>query len=223
MILCIETSATLSSVALSNGSQRLAATENFQAEHILTLIDDLLQEAGVTAKDIDVLAVSVGPGRFTGLRIGVAVAQGLAFAWHKKVIAIDSLAILAQGVYKRHGEEKVIVAMDARKEEVYRHSFIWDGEIMVSQRDLSIISAKKAWSHSTEWAAAGDGFIQYPLLAKGLKTCYISPSDRLPYAEDMISLARRAYKDKKELKPEQILPNYLREEIVTSNNTESGV
>ncbi len=223
MILCIETSATLSSVALSDGSQRLAATENFQAEHILTLIDDLLQEAGVTAKGIDVLAVSVGPGRFTGLRIGVAVAQGLAFAWQKKVIAIDSLAILAQGVYKRYGEEKVIVAMDARKEEVYRHSFIWDGEIMVSQQDLSLISAKTAGSHSTEWAGVGDGFIQYPLLAKGLKTCYISPSDRLPYAEDMISLAHRAYKDKKELKPEQILPNYLREEIVTSNNTESGV
>ncbi|MBY0377191.1 MAG: hypothetical protein K2Q33_01340, partial [Gammaproteobacteria bacterium] len=119
--------------------------------------------------------------------------------------------------------QKVVVMMDARREEVYRHSFIWDGEIMVSQQDLSLMSAKEIEPSLLEWAGAGDGFIQYPLLAKGLKTCYISPSDRLPYAEDMISLATRAYKDKKELNPEQILPNYLREEIVTSNNTESGV
>lgn len=216
VILCIETSATVSSVALSNGSQRVASGENFQAEHILSLIESLLQEAGVAGADLDALAVSVGPGRFTGLRIGVAVAQGLAFAWHKKVIAIDSLAVLAQGVHRRYGEQKVIVTMDARRDEVYRQSFIWEGDIMFSQQDLSIISAKEGLPGFLQWAGAGSGFAQYPLLAKGVNKCYISAPDRLPYAEDMISLATKAYKDKKEINPEQILPNYLREEVVTS-------
>ncbi len=215
MILCLETSGRFSSVALSNGSHYSAETENFQAEHILSLIDTLLKEAGITGEALDALAVSVGPGRFTGLRVGIAVAQGLAFAWHKKVLAIDSLAILAQGVYRRYGAEKVRVAMDARREEVYRESFLWDGKIMVSQQDLSIMSIKEREIDSEEWVGAGSGFLEYPGLAKGFKTCYISAPDRTPYAEDMISLAIKAYQDRKAIEPARILPNYLREEVVS--------
>jgi tRNA threonylcarbamoyladenosine biosynthesis protein TsaB len=217
MILCLETSAKLSSVALSDGDRhwhRQAATENFQAEHILSLVDAVLQEAGVAGADLDALAVSIGPGRFTGLRIGVAVAQGLAYAWNKKVIAVDSLAILAQGVYRRYGDKKVIIMMDARKEEVYRHSFVYDGEVMVSQGDLSLQSAAAAVPYSLEWVGAGDGFMYYSLLAKGVNKCYISAADQLPLAEDMAVIATKAYKDKKEMDPEYILPNYLREVVV---------
>lgn len=217
MILCLETSAAVSSVALSDGDRhwhRQAATENFQAEHILNLIDAVLQEAGVAGADLDALAVSVGPGRFTGLRIGVAVAQGLAFAWNKKVIAIDSLAVLAQGVYRRYGDKKVIILMDARKEEVYRHSFVYNSGVMVSEGDLSLLSVAMAMPPSLEWAGAGSGFTQYPLLAKGLNKCYISAADQLPVAEDMVALAIQAYKDKKWMDPAHILPNYLREEVI---------
>lgn len=219
MILCIETSAAVLSVALSDGHRhwlRQAATENFQAEHILTLIDELLQEAGIKGADLEVLAVSIGPGRFTGLRIGVAVAQGLAFAWHKKVIAIDSLAVLAQGVYRRYSDEKVVVLMDARKEEVYHQSFVCDDEVMVSQGDLSLHSVAAVVSYSPEWVGAGSGFMQYPLLAKKVNKWYISAADQLPVAEDMIALAAKSYKEKKEMDPEHILPNYLRVEIVTT-------
>ncbi len=219
MILCLETSAKLSSVALSDGTRhwyRQTATENFQAEHILSLIDAVLQEAGVAGADLDALAVSIGPGRFTGLRIGVAVAQGLAFAWNKKVIGIDSLAILAQGVYRRYGDKKVIILMDARKEEVYRHSFVWNGEVMISEGDLSLISAAAAVPDSLEWVGAGDGFMHYPLLAKGVNKCYISAADQLPVAEDMVAIAAKGYKDKKEMDPDHISPNYLRNEIVTT-------
>jgi tRNA threonylcarbamoyladenosine biosynthesis protein TsaB len=219
MILCLETSTKLSSVALSNGDRhwhRQAAAENFQAEHILTLVDEVLQEAGVAGADLDVLAVSIGPGRFTGLRIGVAVAQGLAFAWNKKIIAIDSLAILAHGIHRRYGDKKVIILMDARKEEVYRHSFVWNGEVMASEGDLSLLKAAVAIPDSLEWTGAGDGFIGYPLLAKGVNKCYISAADQLPVAEDMVAIAAKAYKDKKEMDPDCILPNYLRDEIVTT-------
>lgn len=219
MILCLETSSKLSSVALSDGDrcwQRCAATENFQAEHILTLIDAVLEEAAVAAAGLSALAVSIGPGRFTGLRIGVAVAQGLAFAWNKKIIAVDSLAILAQGVYRRYGDKKVIILMDARKEEVYRQSFVWNGEVMVSEGDLALLSTTMAVSDPLEWVGAGDGFIRYPLLAKELNKCYISAADQLPLAEDMVAIAVKAYKDKQERDPEYILPNYLRDEIVTT-------
>ncbi len=219
MILCLETSSAVSSVALSDGHRhwlRQAATENFQAEHILTLIDELLQEAGAKGADLDALAVSIGPGRFTGLRIGVAVAQGLAFAWHKKVIAIDSLAVLAQGVYRRYGDEKIAVLMDARKEEVYHQSFVCDGKIMVSQGDLLLHSIAAVTPYSSEWVGAGNGFTQYPLLAKKVNKWYISAADQLPVAEDMIALAAKAYEEKKEIDPEHILPNYLRVEVVTT-------
>ncbi len=218
MILCLETSGALSSVALGDGNrhwQRQAATENFQAEHILTLIDELLQEVGVEGGDLDALAVSIGPGRFTGLRIGAAVAQGLAFAWNKKIIELDSLAVLAQGLHRRYTEKKVIVMVDARRGEVYRHSFIWDGEIMLSQGDLSLVSATLPTTGEADWVGVGNGFTQYPLLAKEVNKCYTSAADQLPIAEDMMPLAAKGQKDKKEINPEHILLNYLREEVVT--------
>lgn len=219
MILCLETSATLSSVALSEGDRhwcRQASTENFQAEHILSLIDSVLQEAGVAGPHLEALAVSVGPGRFTGLRIGVAVAQGLAFAWKKKIIPLDSLAILAQGVYRRYADKKVVILTDAGKEMVYRQCFVCNEGIMESLGDLSLQNVGTALPSTEEWVGAGNGFARYPLLAKTAKKWYISAADQLPVAEDMSPLAAKAYRDKKELNPDQILPNYVREEIVNA-------
>jgi tRNA threonylcarbamoyladenosine biosynthesis protein TsaB len=216
-ILCIETSATVSSVALDLGTNRLCrqtAQENFQAEHILALIDELLREAGLIGQDLTALAVSCGPGRFTGLRVGVAVAQGLAYAWRKKIIAIDSLAVWAQGVYRRYGCEKVVMVVDARRQAVYYERFHWDGQIMQSEGPPILLDVDKMSGFNSEWVGAGDGGVQYPLLAKKINTWYISAADQSPSAEDMLSLAIKAQRDNKAVSPEQILPNYVRQEVV---------
>ena len=101
MILCIETSTAVCSVALVDNGNVIALKESLDgqnhAEKITIFIDELMKEAGVAYKDLDAVAVSMGPGSYTGLRIGVSTAKGFCYALDKPLIAIDTLAAMAYG------------------------------------------------------------------------------------------------------------------------------
>src|ERR1700744_803212 len=102
MILQIETATTSCSVALANGGKLLAVRQinerNIHAEVITKFIDELIAEAGITYADLDAIAVSSGPGSYTGLRIGVSTAKVLCFALDKPLIAIETLEAMAYGI-----------------------------------------------------------------------------------------------------------------------------
>lgn len=100
---------------------REVAERNVHAENIMRLIDEVLHDAACPPSAVDAIAISAGPGSFTGLRIGFSVAKGLAYALDKKLIAIPTLHALAfravqSGTVK---EEFVVAAIDARRDEVY--------------------------------------------------------------------------------------------------------
>lgn len=136
MILGIDTATPTASVALvENGKLvaedvRSAATESGSppssgrgnhAEILLPLIDTLLCRAGLVLTDIGALAVSIGPGSFTGLRIGLSTLKGLAFGWEIPVIGVPTLLALATRVTDWQG--LVCPLLDARKKEVYAALF----------------------------------------------------------------------------------------------------
>lgn len=101
MILCLETSTAVCSVALVENGNVVALRESLDgqnhAEKITLFIDEVMKEAGVAYKDLDAVATSMGPGSYTGLRIGVSTAKGLCYAMEKPLIAIDTLAAMAHG------------------------------------------------------------------------------------------------------------------------------
>ena len=101
MILCLETSTAVCSVALVENGNVVALRESLDgqnhAEKITLFIDEVMKEAGVAYKDLDAVATSMGPGSYTGLRIGVSTAKGLCYAMEKPLIAIDTLAAMAYG------------------------------------------------------------------------------------------------------------------------------
>ena len=137
MILQIETATTSCSVALAHNGDILGFKEinarNVHAEVITVYIDELIKKADLQYGDLDAIAVSRGPGSYTGLRIGVSTAKGLCFALDKPLIAVDTLAAMARGVAsgQKINENTLLCPMiDARRMEVYTAIFDTNGNVI---------------------------------------------------------------------------------------------
>jgi tRNA threonylcarbamoyladenosine biosynthesis protein TsaB len=134
MILQIETATTVCSVALAKDGEILAFKQvdqrNAHAEVITVFIDELIAASGFTYNDIDAIAVSCGPGSYTGLRIAVSTAKGLCFALDKPLIAIETLESMAYGVIGEAVPDDLLLCpmIDARRMEVYTAVFNTKGE-----------------------------------------------------------------------------------------------
>ncbi len=121
-LLAIETSTEACSAALSiHGEirERFEIAPRKHAELILPMIDALLSDASCSLSQIDAIAFGRGPGAFTGVRIGTAVVQGLAFSIDRPVVPVSSLAAMAYGAISEFNAENVLAGIDARMGEVY--------------------------------------------------------------------------------------------------------
>jgi len=126
LILLLETATTSCSVALCQGEHVIAIKEvnerNVHASHITLFIDEVMQEAEKKYSDLDAVAVSKGPGSYTGLRIGVSTAKGLCYALNIPLVSVDTLEAMALGILKRDNIETsalLVPMIDARRMEVY--------------------------------------------------------------------------------------------------------
>ena len=132
-VLALETSAKSVSVAVTEDGKVLASSyQNIGLTHSVTLmplLDGMLKNAGLTLKDMDLLAVAAGPGSFTGLRIGVSALKGLAWAEDKPCCGVSTLEAMAQNA--RTFDGTVVCAMDARRSQVYNALFRWEGGVLL--------------------------------------------------------------------------------------------
>ncbi|MFV8371021.1 tRNA (adenosine(37)-N6)-threonylcarbamoyltransferase complex dimerization subunit type 1 TsaB [Flavobacterium sp. LB2P74] len=125
-ILNIETATKNCSVALAKGGKTIVCKEIAEegyshAERLHVFIEEIIKEAGITLNDLSAIAVSQGPGSYTGLRIGVSAAKGLCYALDIPLIAVDTLQALASQVTISSG--LIIPMIDARRMEVYSAVF----------------------------------------------------------------------------------------------------
>lgn len=134
MILCIETTSHNCSVALAREGRLVALKEERpeqgygHAEQLHVFIDSLLKEHDVHPSALQAIAVSQGPGSYTGLRIGVSAAKGLAHALNKPLIAVDTLRMMYETVRINHAADIYIPMIDARRMEVYTKSLNAQGQ-----------------------------------------------------------------------------------------------
>jgi tRNA threonylcarbamoyladenosine biosynthesis protein TsaB len=148
MILQIETATASCSVALAKDGIVLAVKQinerNIHARVITLFIDELIKSAKIQYDDLDAIAVSCGPGSYTGLRIGISTAKGLCFAIDKPLIAIETLEAMAYGavcIDKNISENTLLCPMiDARRMEVFTAVFNCKGE-KIKQTTAEIITA----------------------------------------------------------------------------------
>ena len=125
-ILSLETSTSICSVALHECGTLLALAEikepGAHAEKLVLLVDEVFEKAGLNFRDLDAVAVSQGPGSYTGLRIGVSTAKGIAYGLDIPLIGINTLQAMAASQPLNPGEF-VVAVLDARRKEVYTQTF----------------------------------------------------------------------------------------------------
>ena len=155
LILNIETSTTLCSVSLAKDGKVIASKEVNEgfthAENLHVFIEEVIAKAGTTVKDLNAIAVGSGPGSYTGLRIGVSAAKGLAYALQVPLIAVNTLQTMAAAAVGQSNEEVLFCPMlDARRMEVY--TAIFDKDLnaiketsaqILSEEDLSFFDTGK--------------------------------------------------------------------------------
>ncbi|MBY5696267.1 tRNA (adenosine(37)-N6)-threonylcarbamoyltransferase complex dimerization subunit type 1 TsaB [Rhizobium leguminosarum] len=122
------------------------------AEHLIGIVDRALDQAGLALSDVDRLAVTIGPGSFTGIRVGVAAARGFALSLNVPAVGVTTLQVMASAQRDKTPHRAVLAAMDAKRDEIYLQSFAADGSPLDAPRAVSAAEAQA-------YAAGFDGEI----------------------------------------------------------------
>lgn len=220
-ILAIDTATEACSVALWNDGTLCAHFEECPREHtqrILPLVKDILNQGNTSLTDLDALAFGRGPGSFTGVRIGIGIAQGLALGAELPMIGVSTLATMAQGAWRHTGATRVLAAIDARMGEVYWAEYqrdedgVWHGEATESVLKPEAVSERLKQLDGA-WATVGTGWQAWPEMAKDSALTLTDGNVLLPAAEDMLPIARQMLAAGKTVPVEQAEPVYLRNEV----------
>lgn len=214
-LLAIETATEACSVAvLVDGAviERFEVAPRRHTELALPWADALLAEAGIAKSQFDAIAVGRGPGAFTGVRLAIALAQGIALALDRPLLPVSTLAALAM----QASGERILAAIDARMGEIYVAGFQRDGEGVVATSDEIVIApGEYAAQVGNDWHGVGTGFAGADaVLAARLKGQLASiDAGALPHAADVARLGALAFARGEAITPERIEPAYLRNNV----------
>lgn len=197
-ILSVDSSAIIASAALCEDGRLLAEytlnNKNTHSETLLPMVESLLSFFALDVSDIDLFAVSAGPGSFTGVRIGAATVKGLAFASNKPCVAVSTLEAIAYNL--RFHKGLICPVMNARRSQVYTALFRSNGEVLERLMDDSAIAISELdvilSQYGEEVALSGDG---YDICKNGFqKTALRFVPERLRH-QSAFSVAEVAYKN----------------------------
>ena len=217
-VLALETSAKAVSAAVTEDGKVLASgyqdTGLTHSRTLMPIVEHILKNTDLTVQDCDVIAVAAGPGSFTGIRIGVAAAKGLAFAADKPAVGVSTLAAMARNVAFCDG--LVVCAMDARRQQVYNALFqAKDGQLTRLTPDRAIALeelAEELRSDPRPKTVVGDGakLCLAHLTAAGIP-CRLAPAHLVMQNAMSVALEAEAMAAKGKLVSAQALePVYLR-------------
>ena len=212
ILLHIDTAVDTASVCLSNDENpiKLAVNDN-QKDHAAWLhntIQHLLEEAGMTIKDLDAVAVSIGPGSYTGLRVGLSAAKGLCYALGIPLITPGTLEIMANAV-KNKDADLICPLIDARRMEVF--TAIYDSSLKEVKKPYAMIINESSFSEvlsSNKVIFCGNGRKKLQTVLSDNNAIF---STDIATAVDMCPLSSRYFREKKFSDVAYTEPLYIKE------------
>lgn len=218
-LLAFETATEACSVALYIDGEMRERFDVVPKQHTalaLPWAEQLLAEAGIKKSQLDAIAVGIGPGAFTGVRLAVALVQGIALALDKPVLPVSTLAALAmQGVDLK--QQRILAAIDARMGEIYCAEFCLDADGLVNANGEEIVIAPEVFrlDSTHHVVGVGTGFsASNNALRVSLGTQLIKcRAEALPHAADIARLAVRDFNCGKFIAPDLLEPAYLRNKV----------
>ena len=214
-LLAIETATEACSVAvLVDGEvhERFEIAPRRHAELTLPWVEQVLAEAGVAKSQLDAIAVGRGPGAFTGVRLAIALAQGIALALDRPLLPVSTLAALAM----RAQGGRILSAIDARMDEVYLAAFARDGDGIVALGEEVVVRPEAAMVPAGDcWHGVGTGFAAgaNALQARMQGRLAAVDAGALPHAADVARLGALMFARGDAIAPERIEPAYLRNNV----------
>jgi tRNA threonylcarbamoyladenosine biosynthesis protein TsaB len=195
--------------------ERFEVAPRRHAALALPWADALLAEAGIARTQLDAIAVGIGPGAFTGVRLAVALAQGIALGLDLPVVPVSTLAVLAMtGLASPSPTGVIVAAIDARMGEVYLGRFRRDGDGLVSGFGKEVLLAPSSDLPDYRGAVGvGTGFAaEGGVLATRMGITNVH-AQALPHAADLARLAAREAARGRTLAADQLEPAYLRDKV----------
>ena len=214
-LLAFETATEACSVALwIDGTviERFEIAPRRHAELSLPWAEQLLDEAGIARSQLDGIAVGRGPGAFTGVRLAIALAQGIAMALDKPVVAVSTLAALAM----QSAGARTLAAIDARMAEIYLGAFERNGDVQVATSVETVVRPDAVQvPDGGSWVGVGTGFaaVDGALAVRLADRLSSFDAAALPHAADVARLGAAAFLRGEALAPDRIEPAYLRNDV----------
>lgn len=218
IIINIETSSKTCSVALSKDGAvefQLEDTEGMNhATKLAPFVERCMEELKRKEEKPDAVAVSLGPGSYTGLRIGLSLAKGLAFSLDVPLIGISTLQILAVKAMFRsmdwEGDEIIVPMVDARRMEVFTGAYDFAlHEIIPEQPMILDKESMNCIKNSRKVIFLGDGSDKFKDVYSGENAVWLGSV--MPHAKDMLALSEKFYREKRFIDVAYSTPNYLKE------------
>ncbi len=226
-LLALETSTLACSVALQAGdeiSSRHVLEARQHTQLLVPMLEELLGEAGMQPGDLDAVILGNGPGSFIGMRIAASVAQGLCFGTGAALVPVSSLAAVAAEALSHEGCTRVLVAQDARMQEVYLEGYAQNAEglpevvLPVRLQPVGEIAGLTG-----KYCAAGFGWRHYPRLWTDNEHQLTRLQDiDYPHARQLLHLGRARWQQGGQVAPELLEPAYVRNKVAEKPDKRSA-
>lgn len=219
LVLAIDSSTTVATVAVANQQKILGEytidDKYTHSQKLMPMVESLLNQLGIDISEIDLLAVTKGPGSFTGLRIGVATVKSLSYALEKPIVGESSLSVLANG--HKYFNGIVVPMIDARNKRVFASAYSGNGKSLkvLLKEDALEVSAllEKLKDTEKDLLFTGDGSVSYKEMienALGDRAVFSECHLNIPKASSLCALALVKYKNNEVEDTFSLVPSYLR-------------